>query len=197
MKIQTELTAESCFFFALLCLTLPLKWIAAIIFAGSFHELCHALAVLLTGGEIYSIRIGLSGTVMDVSEMCPWKELLCTLSGPAGSMTLFLLAEHIPHTAICALFHGVYNLLPIYPLDGGRAICCILKLCYPHEKAVRVCRMLNRVVGVLLALCGILVIVRLKIGILPVLTAMLFLSRAMDEKYLAKMAFSGYNRITL
>lgn len=49
-------------------------------------------------------------------------EILSALAGPAGSFLLLSLYRVAPHIAICGLIQGMYNLLPVYPLDGGRAL---------------------------------------------------------------------------
>jgi len=48
------------------------------------------------------------------------------LAGPAGSMLLLLLSRSAPKIAVCGLFHGLYNLLPVLPLDGGRLLQLLL-----------------------------------------------------------------------
>ena len=191
MHIDVDLRGESCLFLALLCFMLPLQWIGAMIFAGFFHELCHALAVILLGGRIYCIRVGLTGTIMEVSYLRPWKELICALAGPMGSLLLFSMVHHIPHTAVCAVVQGFYNLLPIYPLDGGRAMHCLFKMTVPPEKAIQFSNLLNLVFSFFLALFGILAMVRLKAGILPFFAAILILSRFMPGKIPCKDGHLG------
>ena len=56
------------------------------------------------------------------------RELLAVLAGPAGSLLLLSLYRVLPRVAVCAAVQGFYNLLPIEPLDGGRA----LRLCLEH-----------------------------------------------------------------
>lgn len=191
MAIQIDLRSESCFFLALLCMVLPLKWIVAMIIAGIFHELCHALTVMLLGGKIFRIRIGLSGTIMEISGLCAWKELICALAGPIGSMFLALMLHHVPYTALCALIQGLYNLLPLYPLDGGRALYCTLQMIFPEDRANGYCRNVNMFCGILMAVCGILVMLRIKAGIMPILAILLFLSRSMCGKMPCKDCVPG------
>ena len=191
MKIRIDISGDSCFFLALLCMTLPLNWIIAMVFAGFFHELCHALTLMLLGGTIYRIRIGLTSTIMDISDLNTWKELICALAGPVGSLLLLSMVHYAPYTALCGLIHGLYNLLPLYPLDGGRMLYCILKMRYPEERTIHYCNCVNAIFSILLAGCGILVILCIKAGIMPFLLAVLLLSRSMHRKIPCKDCVPG------
>ncbi len=65
---------------------------------------------------------------MRADGMSSGKSVICILSGPMGSLLLFLFVRWIPRIAFCGLLQGIYNLLPIYPLDGGRVVRCMLDL---------------------------------------------------------------------
>lgn len=117
---------------AMALLLLPFRWIMGGLLAAVVHELFHCIAVLLCGGQVRSLSLGSFGAKMEASPMNLYKSTLCALAGPAGSFFMLLAAEHFPETAICGLIQGAYNLLPIYPLDGGRILRCLLPdpICY-------------------------------------------------------------------
>lgn len=150
-------------------LVLPLQWIGAALLAGMFHELCHAAAVLLCGGKIYSLRIGIHGAAMDVPPMPYRHELLCALAGPLGGFLLLPLAKWIPRTVLFAVFHSLYNLLPVYPMDGGRALRCFTRMLLPEDIADQICRGLKDAVCILFPLFGVYAAFVWKIGIFPIL----------------------------
>lgn len=114
-----------CFWSALCVLTLPLRWSAAAFVAAVIHELCHCLMIYLTGGSLRGVSIGLKGTIMEAEFTSRGAEALCALAGPLGSVSLLLLLTIYPELALCGAVQCGYNLLPIYPLDGGRILRCL------------------------------------------------------------------------
>lgn len=131
MRDLVRVDVSACLFGALLLLTLPLNWLLAAFLAAAVHEGCHMLAILLLGGKIYEMRIGVGGAVMETEPMPRGRELVCALAGPVGSLMLVLLFRLWPELALCALLQGAFNLLPVFPLDGGRVLRCGVGLIAP------------------------------------------------------------------
>lgn len=136
---------------ATLCLLLvPLPWVMAWISAVLLHENLHMLAILLCGERICGIRIGTGGASIITSGLsCP-KEAICAISGPFAGLLLLPLIPLCPRIAFCGIFHSAYNLLPILPLDGGRALYCFLYDRIGRDPAERIMKILQN--GTLLAL---------------------------------------------
>ena len=107
---------------ALLVYLLPVKWLVAALTAALVHELSHIAALRLLGVGIRQIRITSMGAVIETGPVSNGKELICALAGPIGSFLLLLGYRFFPEVALCALIQGSFNLVPIYPLDGGRAV---------------------------------------------------------------------------
>lgn len=136
--MNLEISAVSWILGAVLLLVVPINWLLAAVTAAVFHELAHGAAILLLGGKIHGLKILPDGIRMETSPMDAWQEILCSLAGPLGSLLLVLLGTHTPRIALCALVQGCYNLLPVYPLDGGRALHCLLGWFLPPKTGKKV-----------------------------------------------------------
>lgn len=134
-QIEFSLTPGFCILSALMLLVLPLRWITASVLAAAIHESCHCIALYLCGIRIYGLTIGSGGAVLKTAPMSLFAELFCALAGPAGSLLLLLLLRQAPVLALCGGIQGLFNLLPIYPFDGGRALGCLLRLICPRHAA--------------------------------------------------------------
>lgn len=139
-----------------------LPWIAA---AAALHELGHYVAVRLTGGRVQRLHLSLTGADMKLDPRHPISYgggLAVLLAGPASNLLLALLCIQLGRgwdtlyvLAGLSLSLGCFNLMPIYPLDGGRALLLILTAFLPPHWAQRVawgCSML--LVSILLAAGG-------------------------------------------
>lgn len=108
-------------------LLFPAKFLAGTVLAAIVHELGHLAAVRLTGGKILSIRLNAGGACMVTAPMTAGREAVCILAGPAAGALTVLAWRAFPELALAGLVQTVFNLLPVYPLDGGRLvrnICC-------------------------------------------------------------------------
>lgn len=182
MRQRTRISGAALIWLALLILILPVKWIAAAVVAAAFHEGCHILAIRICGGKIIDLKIGQRGTVMDIAYLTPWQELVCALAGPLGSGFLVILAGAFPRLAVCALFHGLYNLLPIYPMDGGRALRCIMTILFGEERAEAACLWIARLLCCVLLMAGLYALFVLRIGFLPLVLAGFVINKANQRK---------------
>ena len=111
-------------------LLLPLRWVLAWIMDVAVHEFGHYIALKMCHVPVYAIEIAPTGIKMATGELRGREALLCALAGPIFGLSLTLFAKFIPCTAFCSFLQGMFNLLPIYPLDGGRSLRAVLqKLC--------------------------------------------------------------------
>ena len=166
-----------CLLFAFLLLLIPLPWVLAFSAAAIFHELCHYIAIRFCTGSCPGLRIYSFAAHLPLPEMSRGREVLCALAGPAGGLLLLLFARWLPRLALCALVQSVYNLLPIYPLDGGRALQSGLLLFLAPPIAENICHILEILCKLILIATAIYGCIWLKLGLFPLLMVTLLLIR--------------------
>lgn len=119
-------------FCAIFCLIFPVQWWISAIIAAGVHEFYHCAAIFLLRGRILGIRIGISGAEIETEGLTEMGEFLCALAGPLGSFSLLCVLRIFPVLSLCGLVQGCFNLLPVYPLDGGRAMVILFRRWFPQ-----------------------------------------------------------------
>ena len=108
-------------------LLLPLRVLLGIVLAAAIHEIGHLAAMYFLGVPVLGIVLRPGGARIEAGPMEPGEEVICALAGPvAGAVTIFAW-KWFPELAVAGFIQTVFNLIPIYPLDGGRVarnICC-------------------------------------------------------------------------
>ena len=147
-----DFSFSACIWGCLLLLLAPLDLVFSFYAAAAIHESCHILALRLFHIPIYSMTLSISGAVIQTAPLHPKQEFLCAVSGPAGSFLCVLFLRFLPLVAIFGLIQGIYNLLPIYPMDGGRMLRCFCQIFCPRH-----CDMICAVVMVMtvVAIAGV------------------------------------------
>lgn len=134
------------------------------------HELGHILLLCLFGIPIYSLRFGLGEAQLHTPPMSYSRELAVSLAGPAMNLILFLLfAAAKPMLAFVNLILLCYNLLPFYPLDGGRILRALLRLLLPLGAADWVERICTIICAGSITLVAGYLSFSLRVGIWPLL----------------------------
>lgn len=113
-----------------------LEWevVVSVLSAWLLHEGAHLILMYLLGGRSRLLYLSLMGAriVTQQGEMGYGRELFCVLAGPgANLLASFLLAYLGEAWYICSgvnLMLGVFNLLPLPGLDGGRVIKLLILL---------------------------------------------------------------------
>lgn len=146
--------------------------IATILLFGSvlLHELSHSLVARRSGIEVSRITLFVFGGVaqMKSEPTEPLAELKMAIAGPATSIVLagilgilwlvlrqqsdlVLAAEILYYLAIMNGFLAAFNLLPAFPLDGGRVLRSVLwYFTRDFDTSTRVATSLGQVFGFLL-----------------------------------------------
>lgn len=127
--------------FALLGVATAFLFFASIV----VHELAHALVTRASGGKVEKITLFIFGGVAELTEepTSPGREFLMAAAGPMTSMFIAVVAlvgylaatsggaawwvwAPLQYLATINFFVGAFNLLPGFPLDGGRVLRAIL-----------------------------------------------------------------------
>jgi len=177
---------------ALMILLLPVDWLQAAILAALVHEVCHVAVLFLFHGRISRIVLGVNGCVIQTDTLGDLPQFLSILAGPVGSILLVLLRQILSKVAICGLLHGIYNLLPILPLDGGRLLRILLNNTVP-DIAEKILTGVMYGVYILFLLLGIYGSACYALGAAPLTAALMMILLGGREKFLANCHKSGYN----
>lgn len=143
------------------------------LFAGVLlHEFGHSLVALRYGYEIDSITLWLLGGVASFTEFPEdWRhELVIAIAGPVVSVLLgvgsYVVFTSLPpnvdtarfvlgYLAILNVVLAAFNLLPGFPMDGGRILRALLARNQPHAKATRQAAAVGKLFAFGLGLLGL------------------------------------------
>jgi Zn-dependent protease/CBS domain-containing protein len=155
------------------------RWIVGLaaalgLFGGVvLHELGHSVVAMRYGFPIESITLWIFGGIASLSEMPEdWKqELTIAIAGPIVSVVLgglcyagFLLVPvEIPavrfvlaYLALLNVVLAVFNMLPGFPMDGGRVLRALLARTRPYARATQIAAEVGKAFALLLGLAGLL-----------------------------------------
>jgi Zn-dependent protease len=147
---------------------------AGLFFSIVFHELCHSLVARRFGLPMKGITLFVFGGVAEMSEepSSAKAEFLMAIAGPLSSILLGLLlsavvllvggvlstpvAGVLDYLATINLILAAFNLLPAFPLDGGRVLRAALWQWKKNLRwATRIAANIGSGFGILLILLGI------------------------------------------
>ncbi len=153
----------------------PLIW-GAILALGLFasvalHEVGHTVVAIRFGGRVRSITLMLLGGVSHITRM-PRRPLyagLMALAGPAVSLALgafcLILYRMLagPADLKMGLFYlgymnvvlGVFNLVPAFPMDGGRILRALLASRMGASRATQLAARVGRAAAIVMGLLGL------------------------------------------
>ena len=151
---------------------------ALFLISAGLHECGHLLALHLTGVPVCRMELRASGAVLYTAPATPGKEAVCTVAGPLMNLLLLSVCFRCcPTAALVNLILLVYNLLPIYPLDGGRLLRTALSVLFGEQKAERLSELFSVLLTGILVICGVLLTCVFHAGLYPCLIAALFLCK--------------------
>ena len=152
-----------------------LIWIPILFLSVLIHELAHAAAIAIFGFGASSIILGGMGGLTANEHMRnarPWQGFVISVAGPASSFVLWFLssmamglsiartdkfvAVFLPLFALANIWWGVFNLIPVPPLDGGHATRDFFRMFLDERKAFIVATWIAIVVGAGVTILGLI-----------------------------------------
>lgn len=142
---------------------LPLCWCARLALTVTVHELGHVAALILCGAQVCGLRMEGCGLVLRCTPTeGALRTVTAALAGPAAGAGLFCILRGLGYIA-CAelsLLFSCVNLLPVLPLDGGRALYAALSALAGERAAERTLDVLGLVLPVMLMVLGLALFAR-------------------------------------
>ncbi len=155
-------------------------FVLALFLCVVLHEFGHALTARLFGVQTQDITLLPIGGVARLEKMPedPKEEFLVAVAGPAvnlviaGAIFVSFLVSGVftPPIAIATLLENfwvqlltanlslfAFNLIPAFPMDGGRVLRAILGTQMTHVKSTRIAANVGRVFAVLMGIAGIFI----------------------------------------
>lgn len=117
-----------------------LVWAPIVFVSVLVHEMAHAAAIALFGyGSSRIVLGGMGGVTISSRRARPWHDMVISLAGPiasflmawltrvmmlnlAAASTDAMLVVLLPKLYWANIAWGIFNLLPVSPLDGGHAV---------------------------------------------------------------------------
>lgn len=126
------------------------------------HELAHALVARRFGVATRDIMLLPVGGIASMEHMPerPVHELIVALAGPAVNFVIAALlvpfhGQFVEQFAFINVALAVFNLLPAFPMDGGRALRALLAMKLGPERATNIAAALGRGLAVVLGVLGL------------------------------------------
>lgn len=154
--------------------------------AMTVHELAHAAVLLLLGGEIESVRLSFAQVELRTGLLSDRTELWSTAAGPGINLLCgWLFRRWMPAFAAVSLLLALFNLLPVWPLDGGRLLRILLRMRW-GAAGVDASQTLGILFGLGLLAGAVFAARRWDAGVWPAVTAGALLVRLLRSRYAEK-----------
>lgn len=136
-----------------------------------FHELAHAEMAEKLGYKLHKLNLNPYGASLigDFEGVKNRDEILIALIGPLINIALIIISVALwwvfpssyfvtQYFVTANIFIAFFNLIPVFPLDGGRVLLAALSLKMPRNKAYKKMRILGYIISALMITLFILLL---------------------------------------
>ena len=192
LKIEISINIEIVLFIILFILTKRIGLYVMFLFFVLIHELSHVALGIILGFKPQKFMIMPFGFKVQfqktqTNKNIEYKKIAVAIIGPAINLLLMLIAIILKlHTNIIFsnLIIAVFNLIPIYPLDGGRILKSILNVKLEPQRAYKIVnRVSNISIVILTAISSIVVLYIKNIGIVFTLAYLWYVVIRENKRY--------------
>jgi Zn-dependent protease len=150
-----------------------LLWIPILFLSVLIHELAHAGMIGAFGfGSSHIVLTGMGGVTINQRRARPWQDMLISVAGPLASFAIWkgadwaydhirivqtdaMLVALVPLLSITNLVWGIFNLIPVPPLDGGHATRDFFRMFLSERTAFVISIWIAIVVGALVVVAAL------------------------------------------
>ena len=134
------------------------------------HEMAHIIALKTLGAKTIAVGSAPYGISLETSLMSYKDECLVALFGPFLNFVLFVISSAVCYFsgfdryAVFAAFSNfaifAVNILPVFPLDGARALFCFLCIKLSRQRAVLISKTVSFIFLLPLGVISVIILVR-------------------------------------
>lgn len=167
--VDVKINILLCFVFFVFFLLGYIENILISFFVVLLHELAHTVVAKIFNYKIKNIELFPFGGVARIEESIainPKHEVMIALAGPIFNFTLIIMTypfiEHIQNNEKLLFFIytnliiGIFNLMPIIPLDGGRIVRAYLAFLIGVKRSTKVVVKISKAISIIIFLWGCL-----------------------------------------
>jgi len=159
------------------------------------HEFAHAEMARRKGYQLNSFKLMPYGAALsgDFEGIKPSDEIFIALAGPVANIILglgfvalwWVAPSAYPYTinlVNISFYFALFNLLPLYPLDGGRVLLAGLSIKFPRQKVYKKLRIIGFIMAGIFAVLGFLLFYFSYNVSLAIIAIFFFISSAIPDK---------------
>lgn len=204
MKIKVDL--KIFLFLVVFYLTKQIKIYSLLMIFALIHEFGHILAGLFLGMKIKKIEIMALGVRVsfqknleeyykeEINKKIEKNKLIIAVSGPITNIftaILFIIfpieIKQVDILVYMNVLIALFNLLPIYPLDGGRILKSLLKFKFNTEQTLNYINHISNITIIILtAISSVLILYLKNIAFVFIIIYLWIISAKENKKYLTR-----------